>query len=76
MAHIRQQIASRYGGVFPASAATVVSMIKYYRNGTNSATGGLSLVGEAGAELRVINRGDGIITNRITRGLAALGAEG
>ena len=45
-----------------------------YANGTTSANGGLSLVGEKGAELRVLNRGDGIIPADITRNLMQLGS--
>ena len=71
---IIKQIESRYGGVFPASAATIYGTIRKYASGTNSAAGGLSLVGERGAELHVLNQGDGILNHRITQGLAALGA--
>lgn len=71
---IIKQIESRYGGVFPASAATIYGAIRKYASGTNSAAGGLSLVGERGAELHVLNQGDGILNHRITQGLAALGA--
>lgn len=72
---IKHKIESRYGGVFPASAATVDGMIKHYASGTNSAAGGLSLVGERGAELRVLNSGDGILKNQIVRGLTSLGTD-
>lgn len=44
-----------------------------YANGTTSARGGLSLVGEKGAELRVLNQGDGIIPADITRNLWSFG---
>ena len=71
---IIKQIESRYGGVFPASAATIYGAIRKYASGTNSAAGGLSLVGERGAELRVLNSGDGILKNQIVRGLTSLGA--
>lgn len=37
-----------------------------YANGTLSATGGISLVGENGPELRMLNRGDGIVPARQT----------
>ena len=40
-----------------------------YGNGTLSASGGLSLVGENGAEMRVLNKGDGIIPANITKNL-------
>ena len=42
-------------------------------NGTLSASGGIHLVGENGAELRVLNRGDGIIPNSITKTLWSFG---
>lgn len=44
-----------------------------YADGTTSAMGGLSLVGERGAELRVLNHGDGIIPNGLTQNLMAWG---
>ena len=40
-----------------------------HANGTLSAPGGLSLVGEKGPELRVLNSGDGIIPADATRNL-------
>jgi hypothetical protein len=42
-------------------------------NGTTNASGGLSLVGEQGAEMRVLNSGDGIIPSRLTANLMSLG---
>lgn len=53
---------------------SIVGRIVPYASGTNSASGGLSLVGEKGAELRILNKGDGVLTNSITKGLAALGS--
>lgn len=44
-----------------------------YASGTLSASGGMSLVGENGPELRVINSGDGIIPAEITKNLWAWG---
>lgn len=44
-----------------------------YATGTLSAQGGLSLVGEQGAEFRVLNQGDGIIPADITKNLWSLG---
>lgn len=44
-----------------------------YAKGTMSANGGLSLVGEQGAELRVLNKGDGIIPSNLTKNLMELG---
>lgn len=43
-----------------------------YAGGTTNARGGLSLVGEQGAELRVLNQGDGIIPADATRNLMEL----
>lgn len=40
-----------------------------YASGTRGASGGLSLVGENGPELRVLNQGDGILPNSITDNL-------
>lgn len=51
---------------------SVTSKYKH-ANGTLSALGGLSLVGEHGAELRVLNSGDGILPADITRNLMAWG---
>lgn len=44
-----------------------------YASGTLSAYGGMSLVGENGPELRVVNSGDGIIPAEITKNLWAWG---
>ena len=48
---------------------------KYFghASGTLSAPGGLSLVGEQGPELRVLNQGDGIIPSDITKNLWDIG---
>ena len=40
-----------------------------YANGTLSASGGLSIVGEHGAEMRVLNKGDGVLPSNITKNL-------
>lgn len=40
-----------------------------YAEGTTHAQGGMSIVGERGAELRILNRGDGIIPADITKNL-------
>lgn len=47
---------------------------KGYASGSLGVHGGLSLVGENGPELRVLNRGDGIIPNTTTRNLMEWGA--
>lgn len=45
-----------------------------YAGGTLGATGGMSLVGENGPEMRILNRGDGILTSGITKNLFAWGS--
>ena len=45
-----------------------------YASGTMSARGGISMVGEQGPELRVLNQGDGVIPADITRNLMKIGA--
>ena len=45
-----------------------------YAKGTTGAAGGLSVVGEQGPELRVLNQGDGILPNQITKNLMAIGS--
>ena len=45
-----------------------------YAGGTLSARGGLAMVGEQGPELRVLNKGDGIVPADITRNLMKIGA--
>lgn len=47
--------------------------IPLYASGTTGATGGLSLVGEKGPELRVLGQGDGILPSDITKNLWAWG---
>lgn len=56
---ISNAIGSIIGGIFGGSHA----------NGTLSAPGGISLVGEKGAEMRVLNPGDGIIPAKQTANL-------
>ena len=46
-----------------------------YASGTISARGGISMVGEQGPELRVLNHGDGIIPADITRNLMKIGSD-
>lgn len=49
------------------------STIVGYASGTTSAPGGVSLVGENGPEMRVLNRGDGILPADITKNLWSWG---
>lgn len=46
-----------------------VQYYQQYAEGTTHAQGGMSIVGERGAELRILNRGDGIIPADITKNL-------
>ena len=50
-----------------------LSSLTGYASGTLSAAGGISMVGENGPELRVLNSGDGIIPSNITKNLWNLG---
>lgn len=52
-----------------------ITGIPHYAKGTTSAKGGLSLTGEKGTELRVLNRGDGIIPAEITKNLMEFGVD-
>lgn len=45
-----------------------------YSGGTLDAAGGISLVGENGPEMRILNRGDGILTSGVTKNLFAWGS--
>ena len=46
----------------------------HYARGTLSAPGGLAEINEDGHEIRVLNKGDGILTAQITKNLSNLGA--
>lgn len=48
--------------------------MQHLASGTLSARGGLSEVNEDGHEIRVLNKGDGILTSKITRNLSNLGS--
>ena len=56
------------------ASAVVGSKILKHAKGSVSAPGGLSLVGERGPELRVLNSGDGVIPADATRNLWDWGA--
>lgn len=49
--------------------------IQHYAQGTYGARGGPSVVNEQGHEIRVLNKGDGILTAKITRNLSNLGSD-
>lgn len=50
-----------------------VSKVNKFASGTDSANGGISLVGENGPELRVLGQGDGILPSDVTRNLWSWG---
>ena len=56
------------------AASVGIDISDKYASGTTSAKGGLSLVGENGAELRVLNKGDGIIPAQLTENLMKWGS--
>lgn len=66
-------ILSKITGTMSSSAIQSYINKNKFASGTLSASGGLSLVGENGAELRVLNKGDGILPSNITSNLMALG---
>ena len=59
--------------VVTATDGAIAVINAQYANGTLGATGGLALVGEHGAELRVMNQGDGIIPAELTKNLMSWG---
>lgn len=63
-------------GAIPANAMGTLSFQpdNRYASGTAGARSGVSLVGENGPELRVLNRGDGILPADITKNLWAWGS--
>lgn len=69
---IEQALNSSSGTVSQSLLNSYIGKNKF-ASGTLSAMGGLSLVGENGAELRVLNRGDGIIPSKITSNLMQWG---
>lgn len=54
--------------------AKAQAALSSYGDGTLFASGGLSLVGENGPEMRVVNQGDGILPANITKNLWAWGS--
>lgn len=60
------ELKHKYAG---SGEGTKHKTLKFHAKGTTNASGGLSVVGEKGAELRVLNRGDGIIPADITKNL-------
>lgn len=66
---IASKISAQLQGKIDMPWYGIYGSLRQYAKGTKSAEGGLSLVGERGAELRVLNQGDSIITNEITNRL-------
>ena len=62
------------GAIKKATTTGISGKLSRHKIGTLSAPGGLSLVGERGPELRVLNSGDGIIPADATRNLWDWGA--
>lgn len=62
----------RYTGTLRSTDYNPI-VVPGYLGGTKSAVGGLSMVGEQGPELRVLNSGDGIIPAKLTDNLMAWG---
>lgn len=57
------------------SAISASGHFHRYATGTYGAYGGPSIVNEQGHEIRVLNKGDGILTAKITRNLSNLGSD-
>lgn len=62
----------RYSGTLRSTDGNPI-VVPGYLGGTKGAVGGLSMVGEQGPELRVLNSGDGIIPAKLTDNLMAWG---
>lgn len=52
-----------------------ITTVPKYAKGTKSAKGGMSLVGENGVELRLLNQGDSILPNDVTENLWKFGLD-
>lgn len=61
------------GGLSGGGHSGSVNLPSVYANGTTNARGGISLVGEQGPEMRVLNSGDGILPADITKNLWSWG---
>lgn len=79
-----KQFVSEYNSIMDKLSIDEQNLVNYaasvgidisgkYASGTVSARGGISLVGEKGAELRVLNKGDGIIPAQLTQNLMKWG---
>lgn len=61
-------------GMADMPVGPVLGGMHRYASGTLSASGGLAEINEDGHEIRVLNKGDGILTAQITKNLSNLGA--
>lgn len=73
---IKAQLAGRWGwSMYDGSVNKLIrNNMKRYAKGTLSALGGFSEVNEEGHEIRILNKGDGILTAKITKNLSNLGS--
>lgn len=61
------------GGLSGGGHSNSINLPSVYASGTTNARGGISLVGEQGPEMRVLNSGDGILPADITKNLWSWG---
>jgi hypothetical protein len=68
-AAINSTIMSIFTPAAGGGASPFMSMLKGFAEGTNSAPGGMAMVGERGPELVNLPRGSQVIPNNVTRGM-------
>lgn len=82
---ILRRIENKYGGRFPASAATIYGTIKHYAKGTRNSNGGLSVTQEDGfeaifgklqsGEYTMMTEGSQVFSNKMTDNLFNFSAD-
>lgn len=82
---ILRRIENKYGGRFPASAATIYGTIKHYAKGTRNSNGGLSVTQEDGfeaifgklqsGEYTMMSEGSQVFNNKMTDNLFNFSAD-
>lgn len=82
---ILRRIENKYGGRFPASAATIYGTIKHYAKGTRNSNGGLSVTQEDGfeaifgklqsGEYTMMPEGSQVFSNKMTNNLFNFSAD-
>ena len=72
-ASIGSIIGSVVGGPVGGIIGGLIGSLTKHADGTTSAPGGVSLVGEKGPELRLLNSGDGIVPANLTKNLMDIG---